>query len=366
MGALRRPVGALAVWVMVFSLSMAPVATTAVVDRSDLDLVGVFTGETPITGAVMRDGHLFVTSTFKLSIFDLRAPLSPALVGTAVSRNPIHGELLPTNGELLLLNDFAHGRTLDVWNVEDRSNPVLLATIPDLPDEHWSCLSDCRWAYGSAGAVVDLRNAAEPKKARVNWRERVGLHPDITVHRIDEYRRGYLVTGPRDDAPAVIDARNPLRPRLAARTRLPLGRSPGIIYSSWPLAGRARYLLSAVEYPSSGGCSGRGGGTLLSFDTKGYPNRSRFPLAGRLSASASGCDGAGYYFDPSPSFRENALLAFAFLRGVMIVRLDERGRMTETASFSPPVGVIWHTFWAADNIVYALNRTGEIYILRYS
>lgn len=331
-----------------------------------LDLIGVFGGDVPISGAVLKGDHLYVTSAQRLSIFDVGSPVTPTLVGSALSPNPIHGELLPTNGELLLLNDGFGGETLDVWNVEDKSNPVLISTVSGVGDEHWSCVLSCTWAYGSTGSIIDLRHPAMPEKVNVDWQKVTGTADEGAVHRVDEYRPGYVVSAPREEGPAVIDATDPLRPRIAARSAFPVGRSSGIVYSTWPLGGHARYLLAAVERQESDDCSDKMAGMLLSFDTKRDGKRSQFAFAGRLETESFGCDGAGFYVQPHPDFDRNGLLALPYIDGVMVVRLDERGRMSELASFHPLVGLIWHAFWATDEVVYALNRTGEIYILRYT
>lgn len=349
---------------LLFSAVLVPPATTRpATERPGLEVVGTFAGGVPITGAVRHGGYLYVTTTFQLSIFDIRVPLEPRLVSSAISPNPIHGELLPTNGSILLLNDGLGRRTLNVWDVEDKSNPVLVGEIRYLGDEHFSCVKSCAWAYGSLGSIVDLRDPAHPEKATANWKERAGIWDD--VHRVDEYRPGHLVTAPRHGPPIVIDARDPLRPRKIARAGLPTHRRSGIIYSSWPLEGRARYLLSAVEYQESGSCSDKAAGMLLAFDTEGYPTRSKFPLAGRLEREGSDCRGRGAYFEPNPSFERNGLLVLPIFEGVVVLELDERGRLTETGSFDAPIGLLWHAFWVTDEILYVLNSSGEIYILRY-
>lgn len=331
-----------------------------------LQLVGVVGGDVPITGAVAQGDFLFVTSAQRLSIFDISAPLTPTLVGSAVSPNPIHGELLPTNGETLLLNDGLGGRTLDVWNVEDRSNPVLITTITDVPDEHWACINSCTWAYGSEGSVVDLRDSSAPKKVDVDWKQRAGISDDADTHRVDEYRPGYLATASGTQPPVVMDVRDALRPKVLARATLPEYRRAGIIYSAWPLGGRARYLLSSVEFQESDECSYKTAGTLLSFDAGRYPQRSRLPFAGRLRTPSKQCQGAGVYFDPSPNYATDGLVAQAYFEGLRVVRVDGAGQMKEMASFEPPLPLVWHAFWVGDDLIYALNQAGEIYILKYS
>lgn len=47
------------------------------------------------------------------------------------------------------------------------------------------------------------------------------------------------------------------------------------------------------------------------------------------------------------------------------MKMDRAGQMTQLESFIPPVSDVWLAFWMDEEIFYALNTTGEVYVLRY-
>jgi len=53
------------------------------------------------------------------------------------------------------------------------------------------------------------------------------------------------------------------------------------------------------------------------------------------------------------------------LEGIRLVSIGRTGAVEEVDSFTPPISDVWFTFWLDKEIFYALNRTGEVYILRY-
>ncbi|MDQ4025842.1 MAG: acyltransferase family protein, partial [Actinomycetota bacterium] len=187
---------------------------------ADISVVGVFAAGGVVTGAVLEDDFLYVATTNSLSIYDVSDPAAPELLATRPSPRVIHGELISTGGELLLLNGHIGISALDVWNVEDKSNPVLAGTVQGVSDEHFSCLLQCTWAYGSNGSVVDLRVPQKPELYRFNWKDALGLG-ETRVHRLDEYRPGFMATAPRGSAPLIVDVRRPLEPRVVAKTKPP-------------------------------------------------------------------------------------------------------------------------------------------------
>ena len=335
-----------------------------------IELVGAFVAGAPITGAVLHEEHLFITTANTLSIYDVTDPADPVIQSSVPNPHAIHGELLPTNGEILLLNEFIGGGELSIWDVEDKSNPVRVATVFVGGDEHFGCVLDCRWAYGSDGTILDLHDPTRPGRMDRNWKEAVGLGDDF-LHRIDEFRDGFMVTAPIEGSPVVVDVRRPLRPKIVGRTGYPEFSRSVFLYSDWPTQGRSRYLLSSLEFTSSRRCRNRDEGALLAFDTKGWPAKKRFPLVGRYQIARAERRGdedcSGYYFSPRPGFGPEGgiVLLPHSLEGVRMVSVRDDGSVKEVAAFIPPVSDVWLSFWIDDEIFYALNRTGEVYILRY-
>lgn len=382
-------VGAKSCWVKKLSVGAALLLTSLLVvpssgarsdlrparDAADIKLVGAFFVGTPISGAVQHDGFLYVTTSDRLSIYNIEDPASPVLEKTVLSPRLIYGELLSTNGETLLLNNGLEGNTLDIWDVEDKTNPVLSAALKGVTDEHVSCLLDCTWAYGSSGSIIDLRRQTEPVLRTENWMERAGMPVfgpqgfPVSVHRVDEFRHGFMATAPRGPAPDILDVRSPLHPKVIARgVHPPMGQS-AYLFTGWPRDGRDRYVISSMEV---GECDEDGyRGPLVTFDTRGWPQKQRFPVAdtyrykARTDTEERGC--TAYYYSLNPSFEDGGLLILpSGLEGVRMVDVDDRGRMEEVDAFVPVVSDVWLAFWANEEIFYALNRTGEVYVLSYN
>lgn len=338
-------------------------------DSARSELVGAFVVGAPITGATLLDGYLYVTSSDRLSIYDVSEPLLPKLVGTEPSPNAIYGELISTDGETLLLNNGIATGTLDIWNVEDKTNPVHVSSVGGVNDEHVSCALECTWAYGSLGSIVDLRKPGDPELRDPNWKEITGLEKDA-IHRLDEFRYGFMATAPRQGPPVLLDVRRPLRPRIVARTLVPRKVPNAFLFSNWLRAGTDRYMVSSSE---TAVCNDKHQGALVTFDTTGWPRDRRFEVAdtfkyrARTDSDEDEESCRSYYFSMHPDFADGGLILLPNgLEGTRIVEVSPRGSMEETDSFIPPVSDVWLAFWIDEEIFYALNTTGEVYILRYA
>ena len=87
---------------------------------------------------------------------------------------------LSPDGDTLLFSESVPGDALHVWNVEDKTNIQEIATLEGAGDHTTSCILKCKWAYGSDGTIVDLRNPAKPKLAasrdsKKSWHARTGI-----------------------------------------------------------------------------------------------------------------------------------------------------------------------------------------------
>ncbi|MDQ3913885.1 MAG: hypothetical protein M3323_00935 [Actinomycetota bacterium] len=330
---------------------------------SDISFVGVFPVGGPIRGAALDGDYLYVATTNALSIYDVANPSAPELLANKASPRFVHGELISTGGELLLLNGGLGAAGLDVWNVEDKSNPVLAGSLEGVTDEHFSCLLECRWAYGSAGSVVDLRVPQEPVLQQFDWKVELGMGK-ARVHRLDEYRPGFMATAPRGAAPVILDVRRPLQPRVVAKTK---GRSFSsmFLYTTWARGGSDRFVVTSTEHWE---CNDDYQGALVMLDTQGWPEDRRFEVAGRYRYRGRTDDDTclAYYFSLHPRFEDGGLILLpSGLEGTRIVEVAADGKMRELDSFVLPTSDVWLAFWIDDEIFYALNATGEVYILRY-
>jgi Uncharacterized conserved protein len=111
----------------------------------------------------------------------------------------------------MLFSEEAPGDALHVWDIEDKSNPVEIATVEGAGDHTATCVLGCRYSYGSDGSIVDLR---VPSKAKLvgNWHRKLGI--TNRVHDVDEFRTGYIVVSAFDGPIMLVDVRKPLKPRL--------------------------------------------------------------------------------------------------------------------------------------------------------
>jgi hypothetical protein len=333
---------------------------------ADVSLIGVIPTGGPITGAAQDGRFLYVSGQTSISIYDTVQPAAPELLAVRTNPHMIYGELLSTDGEILLLNGGFIGPTLDVWNVEDKSNPVLAGTARGLPDEHVSCLLECTWAYGSEGSIVDLRDPTAPELRDTSWKVAVGIGHK-RMHRVDEFRPGFMATAPREGPPVIVDVRRPLEPRIVAKTKVPPIVPNLFLYSDWANGGRDRFVISSTE---NAGCSEQHQGALVTFDTKGSPEDDSFELVdsyryrGRTDSDDDSCQ--AYYFSLHPDFDDGGLALLPNgLEGTRIIDIDDRGQIEEVDSFVLPSSNVWLAFWTDEEIIYALNSTGEIYVLRY-
>ena len=331
---------------------------------ADVSVVSVFAVGGAISGAVLDGDYLYVTTSTTLSIYDVSNPIAPVLLAAKPSPHFIYGELLSTQGEILLLNDGIGGGTLDIWNVEDKTNPILAGSISGVNDEHVSCLIQCTWAYGSNGSIIDLRVPQEPDLRSESWKVVSGAG-DGHVHRLDEYRPGFMATAPRGGNPVFLDVRRPLKPKLVARARVPVLSPNMFLYTSWLTGGNDRFAMSSVE---NGQCNNEFQGALLTWDTKGWPKDRRFEVAGkyRYAGRTNDENCLAYYFSVHPDFDDGGLVLLPNgLEGTRIIEVAKNGQMEEVDSFVLPTSDVWLAFWIDEEIFYALNSTGEVYILRY-
>lgn len=345
-------------------LATAPAAGRREPANADVTLQGIFAVGGPIRGAALDDGYLYVATPYSLLVYDVRDPVSPQLLAARASTRFVHGELVSTGGDLLLLNGGLLAGGLDVWNVEDKSNPVLAGTIDGMPDEHFSCLLDCAWAYGSEGSVVDLRVPQEPVVQDVNWKVVAGLG-DKNVHRLDEYRPGFMATAPRGSNPVIVDVRRPLRPRVVAHTRVPPLNQNMFLYTTWARAGADRFLVTSTENP---GCGDDHQAALVTFDTEGWPADRRFEVAGRFRYSSRTEEESclAYYFSLHPDFEDGGFVLLPNgLEGTRVLEVARDGTMREVGSFVLPTSDVWMAFWIDAEVFYALNASGEVYMLRF-
>ncbi len=121
-------------------------------------------------GARIVGEYLYLTTSRDLKIYDVSDAEAPQLAGELVlPQMPYFAEEdVDTNGEILLI-DGPNGQLsrLYVIDVEDKADPKIVGELQGRgTDQHtFTCVLDCTWAYGSRGAVIDLRDPSRPRYA---------------------------------------------------------------------------------------------------------------------------------------------------------------------------------------------------------
>lgn len=330
------------------------------------------------TGATIIGKYMYLTSWKNLSIYDISTPEAPALVGYSPfgaqgeDAFMFENEQVATNGKVLLMSETLPRSVLHVYDVEDKTNPVKIASLAGAGEHTQSCILNCKYAYGSSGGIIDLRNPSKPVKSKQNWIELTELQGG--AHDVEEYKPGFIIASGYTMAMA-IDVRNPLKPKVLAR-----GQNPNpawIIHSAtWPNQGRDKFLLVQGEKNAKARCTDDQG-PFMTYDaskasrTKTFTPIDTYRVAngtyqdGGPPANGLGC--SAHWFEVHESFDNGGLVAIGYYEhGTRFVDVASNGKMKEAGWFVPFGGSTSMANWVTKEIVYAIDYTRGIDILRYT
>ena len=326
-------------------------------------------------GARVVGDYLYITTSRDLKIYDLTDPTAPVLTGVLpLPQTPYFAEEdVDTNGSILLIDGPTYlPGTLNVVDVEDKSNPTIVGTLKGVDAHTMTCLFDCRWAWGNGGEVVDLRDPTKPRSAG-DWMADL---PIQTAHDVTEVAPGLVVTS--SDPVLVLDARRPTRPKvLAAGTmRYPRG-SVGYFWMThgnmWPRSGRDRFLMTAGE--TTGPQCDETKALFNVWDMSRWKESRSFRVVGSYHpTNGLPTDGnapadllCGHWFDPHPSFRNGGLVALGWYdHGVRFIDVGPSGDVEEVGYFMPTGGSMSAAYWVTKDIVYAVDYHRGVDVLRFS
>lgn len=322
------------------------------------------------TGARIVEDHLYVAGVKSFSIYDVSDPLDPQLVSITPIGFYFANEDVDTNGEILLIaRDQPQASGLAVYDVEDKASPRLVGQLDSVRDHNFACVFDCRWAFGSRGSVIDLRDPTDPKLASIWGR---GMNPSDGFDTT-EISPGLVLAATRPLQ--LVDARkNPLRPTVVARGSTPDQR---LLHSvEWPRGGRDRFALVQGETFAEVRCDSDSG-AFMTWDTRRWRKTHTLRLVdeyrttngtfvdGRPPANVLGC--TAMWFDAHPTFRNGGLVAAAwFEHGTRFLSIDKRGKIAEVGYFMPVGGSPIASYWLTDEIVYTVDFERGIDILRFT
>lgn len=344
-----------------------------------------YLGSVPSEGASATGGRLvgdyfYVTGWNSFSIYDVSDPVHPRLMSKTSFPFRFENEDVATNGRVLLYSDFATSESLYVYDVRDKRTPRLLAELPGAGRHTMTCLFGCDWAYGSyrlagpagpltGGETVDLRNPGEPRVTG-DWSDN-GVLPSRRVHDVFEVSPGRVLTA--SDPMELLDLGGGVnRPRVLAK-----GTNDGdrLHTVHWPRQGRDRFILSSFETNATPRCEA-GSGEFKTWDASRWRETGRFTeidsftlsngtfADGSPPANVLGC--SPHWFEPRPGFRDGGIVALAaYDNGTRFLRIDRRGGIREVGHFLGSGGEASAAYWITDEIVYTVDYSRGIDIVRF-
>ncbi|MCA1675417.1 MAG: hypothetical protein LC799_25610, partial [Actinobacteria bacterium] len=334
-------------------------------------------------GGRVFENYFYVTTNQQgLLIFDLKNPEDPELVGRLVLPHQFENEDVSTNGEILLLSQLGDATysgesvpvsSLYVVDVEDKTNPTVIATVPGAGDHTYDCILDCRWAYSPAGYVVDLRDPTRPKLMEDKWIEATELGNGVPAHDLTEVAPGLVLTA---SGPMVyLDARkDPVHPKVLAMSDGSRNSYHNVI---WPRGGKDKLIMSASEaikprcttsdamFKTWDASRWKKTKTFLPLDEYIPENGTFTDGSPTVGATWYGC--SAHWFEPHSSFHNGGLVAGAFYsHGVRFLDIAPDGKIKEVGYFTPHGGASAAAYWVTDEIVYSVDLNRGIDILKYT
>ena len=322
------------------------------------------------TGAKVVGKYLYVTSWREFSIYDVSDPTAPQHLVSEPFGFKFENEDVATNGEIMLFSEQLPQNVLHVWDVEDKTNPTEIATLPGGGGHTSDCILDCKYSYSSTGVIVDLRKPTEPKIVG-NWGK--GM-PAESAHDVNEVSPGMVLTS--SNPIILLDGRkNPAKPKLVA-----VGEDKrvtgGIHSNQWPNSGKDDIVLFSSESNATGRCRGANG-AFMTWDGSDWKRTGRIEMLdiyqlsngtatdGSPPANGLGC--SAHWFEEHSTFDNGGLVAMgAYEHGTRFVDVASNGKIKEVGHFMPWAGSTASAYWMTDDIVYAVDYTRGIDILRYT
>lgn len=378
------PPQALAALLVAGSLGTAPAAQvielgeTGVMSPNVEHVMTVPLEQGTATGAHLVDDTFYVTSWRSLSIYDVSDPVDPVLLSSTPLGFQFENEDVSTNGEILLISEQAPVDRLHVWDVSDPADPEEVGTLVGAGTHTATCVLDCTWSYGSydflgpqgamtGGQLVDLRDPTAPVDAG-HYNERL---PAAQTHDVMEVAPGLILTASQPIQ--FIDVRESRhRPQLLA---VGTNDDKRMHTARWPRQGKDKFILTTFETNATVRCD-ETAGELATWDAKRWRQTGTFEpideyrvssgayLDGSPAVNQLGC--SAHWFTEHPDFRNGGLVAAAFYEhGVRFLDIDRDGAIAEVGYFMGWGGSTSAAYWLDDEIVYSVDYTRGIDILRF-
>ncbi|HEV2756633.1 MAG TPA: hypothetical protein VG318_12765 [Actinomycetota bacterium] len=323
------------------------------------------------------DHYMLVTSWHNFAIYNINEPESPQLVGDPVPFGfKFENEDVATNGDIMLFSETLPGSDLHVWDIEDKSNPVEIATVTGAGDHTTECILDCKWAYGSEGTITDLRNPAEAKMLKEKWTD--GQPPLGSTHDVTEVSPGIVLTS--TDPMLLLDARkDPVHPKLLAVSEKYDANGLPFHSNLWPREMKERFVIAGGETCCGAEqCSESTAASFMTWDTKNWKKTGTFKLVdqywayqgtvtdgGGVASAPFGC--SPHWFTTHPDYKNGGVVAVGWYNsGTRFLEVSSKGKISEIGWFLPAAGGTSGAYFINDEIVYAVDYQRGIDVLRFT
>lgn len=326
-----------------------------------------------------KDDYMIVTGWKTFSIYNINDPEAPAIVGDPVPFGfKFENEDVATDGNIMLFSESLPQNILHIWNIEDVTNPVEIATLPGAGDHTTSCILKCKWAYGSSGHITDLRDPANPKLMEEKWGDGANP-PNNSGHDVTEVAPGIVLTS-TSPVLMVLDARkDPVHPKhLASSTPSP---SPGnFVHSNlWPRNGKDRWAVSTGETCCGAEqCDETTSAGITTWDTTGWKKthtlkevdtwtayNGTYTDGGPVVSGPFGC--SSHWFTTHPTWHNGGLIAAGWYNsGTRFLEVADNGKIEQVGYFLPNGGGTSGAYWITDRIVYAVDYQRGFDVLRFT
>ncbi|MGH2711393.1 MAG: LVIVD repeat-containing protein [Actinomycetota bacterium] len=336
------------------------------------------------TGARLVGKYLYLTSWRNMSIYDVSNPEDPQLVSytpwalpTTTDTTPdphrFENEDVATDGKILIFSET--GATLvgggfnryRVYDVTNKAAPVQIANVEGIGQHTMTCVAECKYTYGSGGNIVDLTNPADPKLV-ANWRTITGAG---NAHDVREVAPGLVAVSSGQGQ--IFDTSDPVNPKIVSIAGA--GNAKPAHSNTWP-NGTDKFLLGASETNLQPQCNGTTNGATTTWDMSTYlkgtydfidvwRGDNGILFDGSPPANALGC--SAHWLEASPAFHNGGVFAQGYYEhGSRFFYVNGAGKLRQVGYFVPFGGSTSAVHWITDRIVYAIDYTRGIDIIRWN
>ncbi len=329
--------------------------------------------------------YFYMNDQNKVMVFDLADPLNPEMIGFVLMPQEwqFSREDLDGNGRILMVPNTASGQNdgnpqttspanaVYIIDVEDKTNPQIISKVPGAAQHTFSCVLDCKWAYGSGGNIIDLRDPAKPKFVEEKW-------GDDTIagnsgHDVEEVAPGIVMTATQPMM--LLDARkDPRNPKVIAISERNLdGRY--MHGTRWPRTMKDKFLLAASETTMNGRCS-ETSGSFMTWDARNWRQTKTFKMIDEYRVvNGTFIDGnpvaqrncTAHWIEEHPDFDNGGYVAAGFYdHGTRFFEVTSTGKIKEAGYFMAWAGQASAAYWITDEIVYTVDYNRGLDILRFT